>query len=141
MLKVLFDNCTPSPLKREFGKGIKVTEARAVGLAEVYNSLLELTAHKLGYDALITVDTDFGKPEHIAEYNIPVVLLRAVPSVVVSTLSVLVPIAERSLLSGISPGVYVWDNYEGTILFSRSFAKSEELREELEAERKTAKSL
>ena len=38
MLKILFDHCTPRPLKREFGPKIQVTEAQTVKLAQIRNS-------------------------------------------------------------------------------------------------------
>lgn len=83
MLKVLFDNCAPDDLKHEFGEGIEVTEARAEGLGKADNGKLLKEAHERGYDALITTDTGFGKPGHVPEFHLPVVLLRAFPRGVV----------------------------------------------------------
>lgn len=128
MLEVLFDHCVPRPLRRQFGRGIKITEAQELGLEEVGNSALEKKAHKLGYGALITTDTDFAKPGHIPEFHIPVVLLRVFPRGAKGGLAVLIPGVERDLLAGMDPGVYVRDNCKGTILFSRSFDESEKLR-------------
>lgn len=128
MFKALFDNCVPDPLEREFRR-VGITKAREEGLQEYTNSKLELEAYKRGYDALITLDTDFAKPGHIPEYHIPVALLRALPLAVVPTLSGLVPLAERVLLSGVGAGVYIWDNLEGKVAFSRSFADSEAQRD------------
>ena len=128
MRKVLFDHCVSRRLKREFGRRIKITEAEKVGLNEVGNSDLEKAVYERGYYALITTDTGFAKPGHIPEFHIPVVLLRAMPQ---EGLAVLIPGVERELLAGMAPGVYVRDNYEGTLLSSGSFEESEELRKEL----------
>lgn len=87
--------------------------------------------HERGYDALITTDTGFGKPGHVPEFHLPVVLLRAFPRGVAGGLAVLIPGVERELLAGMAPGVYVRDNYNGTILLSRSFLESEKLRKPL----------
>lgn len=138
MIEALFDNCTPRLLRGEFGEGIKVTEARAVGLAEISNSELERKAYDLGYDALITVDTDLGKPEHIPKYHLPVVLLRAFPSAVPDTLSVLIPKAEEVLLSDPETGLYIWDNYKNKILSARSLDENEKQREKLRKAEKAA---
>ena len=98
------------------------------------NSELELKAYELGYYALITVDDDFGKPDHVPEYHLPVVLFRAFPLLVDFTVSVLVPRAKKTLLEGAEPGLYIWDNYRGRIRASRSLPKSYELRKEVAAE-------
>ena len=134
MLEVLFDHCTPDPLKDRFGREIKVDFARKRGLEMLRNSELEKKAHELGYNALITVDTDFGKPEHPLEYHLPVVLLRAFPLLAEFTVSVLIHRVKGKLLGGADPGLYIWDNYKGKIRAARSLAKSDELRKEAEAE-------
>ena len=138
MPKVLLDNCVPHPLARTFGRGIAVTEARTAGLAELHNGDLLRAAHKRGYDALITTDTDYGKPPLSSQNLLPVVLLRSPvpPAAMSAVLAVLVPRVKRSLLGGVDPGLYVWDNYKGKVLFSRSLEKSEELRAEIEAQRR-----
>lgn len=133
MLKVLFDHCTPRQLKREFGRDIRITEAQAEKLAKTRNGKLEKKAHELGYHALVTVDTDFGKPAYFPEYRMPVVLLRAIPSARPSALAVLIPEVKEALLSGLEPGLYIWDNYKGTPLFARSLAENKRKR------KKTAK--
>lgn len=130
MLRVLFDHCTPRPIKRKFGREIQVIEARLEQLQEIRNSRLEWEAYQRGYDALLTVDTDFGNPEHFPEYHIPVVLLRAYPVVLTEPLSLLIPEVQRALLQGIEPGLYIWDNCQGEILFSRSLSSSSALREQ-----------
>lgn len=129
MLKVLFDHCTPRPLKRKFGPGIRVTEAQEENLAKIRNGKLEQAASKRGYDALITVDTDFAKPVYFLEYRMPVVLLRAIPSARVPASSFLIPSVKRALLAGLDPGLYIWDNYKGTILFARSLDENDEMRD------------
>lgn len=134
MRKVLFDHCFPAPLRHEFGPGIEITTAEKAGLQNLVNSALEKAAYDLGYYALITVDKGFAKPGHIKEFHIPVVLLRAIPEEdqpEQECLAALIPGVERELLAGMAPGVYVRDNYEGTLLSSGSFNESEELRKEL----------
>lgn len=135
MLEVLFDNCMPRPLLKLFGRNVKATEARKIGLAEFRNGDLLRAAHQRGYDALITTDTDYGKPPLSSQKLLPVVLLRspAPPVLMSASLSVVIRQVKDSLLAGVDPGLYVWDNYKGTILLSRSLSKSEERREELEA--------
>lgn len=130
MLKVLFDNCVPRDLKDEFGENIEITESRAEELEEVQNGDLAKEAHERDYDALLSVDTDFGKMAS-SKYRIPVLLLRAFPDLLLPPLIDLIPEVENALLSDLDPGLYVWDNYEGEIFFFRSFAESEELRKEL----------
>ena len=78
MRKALFDHCIPDPLKTYFGREVEAEFARTHGLDRVRNSELEKQAYELGYDALITADTDFGKPGH-PEHHLPVFLLRAFP--------------------------------------------------------------
>lgn len=81
--KVLFDHCVPSPLKDYFGGGLEITRSKDEGLAKVRNSELERRAFELGYEALITVDGDFGEERNHREYKMPLVLLRAFPRGVV----------------------------------------------------------
>ena len=133
MLEVLLDNCIPRPLARTFGRAITTTEAGKIGLGEITNGDLLREAHKRGYDALITTDTDYGKPPLSSQKLLPVVLLRAPvpPAAMSAVLAVLVPRVERSLLRGVDTGVHVWDNYKGRILYARSLDKSEELRKPL----------
>lgn len=133
MRKVLFDQCIPDPLKDNFEREIKAEFARTHSLEMLRNSELEKEAYELGYDALITVDTDFGKPGH-PEHILPVVLLRSHPSPKAPILSVLIPRVKAKLLRGAEPGLYIWDNYRGRIRASRSLPKSEELRKEAAAE-------
>lgn len=127
-IEVLFDNCAPRKIGYEFREGVKVTEAREVGLEEASNSELEWQAYKRGYDALLTIDTDLGKPDHIPEYHLPVVLLRAHPTAVQDTLSVLIPKAEGTLLSAPDIGLHIWDNYKEKIFFARSLEENIEQR-------------
>ena len=128
MLKVLFDNCVLRPLIGKFGRGMQITEARTVNLDKTSNGELAKEAHKREYGALITIDTDFGETEHFQEYRIPVVLLRGVPSADVHALSVLIPEVKEALLSGLEPGLYIWDNYKGTQLSARSLEENKRKR-------------
>lgn len=130
MLRVLFDNCVPYDLRYEFGEGIEATEARAEGLGEADNGKLLKEAHARGYNALLSVDTDYGRMDS-SKYPIPVLLLRAFPDLLLPPLTDLAPEVEGALLRGLAPGLYVWDIYEGESFFFRSFAESEELRERL----------
>ena len=136
MRKILFDHCVSAHLRPKFRRRIKVTLAIAEGLNEVVNSTLEKAAYDLGYYALITTDKGFEMPGHIPEFHIPVVLLRAIP---VRGLDDLIPIVEEELLAGLEPGVYVRDNFYGTILSSGSSRESENLREPLKEERRKAR--
>lgn len=47
----------------------------------------------------------------------------------------LIPEVETDILGGLDPGLYIWDNYEGEPICSRSLAESDKLREEAEAKR------
>lgn len=135
MRKVLFDHCVPDPLKNNFRREIKAEFARTHGLERTRNSELEKKAYELGYDALITIDTDFGEKEHPPEYYLPVFLLRAFPYLAASTLSVLVPRIKGKLPTGPEPGLYVWDFYKTKIRHARSLGKSDEMRKEIDIER------
>ena len=126
--EVLLDNCIPRKIGFGLGEGIKATEARKVGLGEVSNSELEWQAYKRGYDSLLTIDTDLGKPDHIPEYHLPVVLLRAHPTAVQGTLAVLIPKAAGTLLSAPDIGLHIWDNYKGKIFYARSLKENSEQR-------------
>ena len=133
MPKALFDHCAPDQLKGRFEPEVKVNLARKHGLETVRNSELEKKAHELGYDALITVDTDFGKPGH-PEHLLPVFLLRAFPILAEFTLSVLVYKAKKDIIRGAEPGLYIWDNYRGRIRASRSLRRCYEIRRAVAAE-------
>lgn len=135
MRKVLFDHCIPDSLKKNFKRETKAEFARTHGLERARNSELEKEACELGYDALITTDTDFGEKKHPAEYHLPVFLLRAFPYQAASTLAVLVPRIEEKHPVRPAAGLYVWDFYKTKIRNSRSLEKSGEIREEIDAER------
>lgn len=133
MPKALFDHCAPDQLKGRFEPEVKVNLARKHGLETVRNSELEKKAHELGYDALITVDTDFGKPGH-PEHHLPVFLLRSYPSLKAPVLSVLVYRVKGDLRRGAEPGLYIWDNYRVRVCDSRSLRRCYEIRRAVAAE-------
>lgn len=122
--QVIFDHCVPKPLQYSFSPTLEITNARQKGWERVKNGNLEKLAAQDGFAALITVDTDFADSRKFPSYELPVFLLRAYPKVVFEALLPLIPSVEALLGESPDIGLYIFDNYKGTVLTARSLSEN-----------------
>jgi hypothetical protein len=100
-VRILLDESTPRPLKREFA-GLDVTHVADIGWLGRANGYLLASMRASGYDTLITVDKNLQFQQNVPASGIAVIVLHAVTNRL-ADLRPLVPIV-RELLVGAKPG-------------------------------------
>ena len=100
-MRILLDESTPRPLKREFA-GLDVTHVADIGWQGRQNGVLLVSMCEEGYDTLITVDQNLQFQQDVPSAGIAVVVLHAATNRLVD-LRPLVPTV-RELLAKAKPG-------------------------------------
>ena len=100
-MRILLDESTPRPLKREFA-GLDVTHVADLGWQGRENGVLLASMRHEGFDTLITVDQNLQFQQNVPATGIAVVVLHAASNRLVD-LRPLVP-AVRAILAQAKPG-------------------------------------
>ena len=75
-MKILFDQGTPVPLRRQLA-GHNVTTAYELGWSDLSNGALLKAAEKAGFQVLITTDQNLRYQQNLSERRIAIVVLRS----------------------------------------------------------------
>ena len=73
-MKLLFDNCTPAPLRRHLGDH-EIHTAYQLGWAELRNGLLLDRAEQSGYEVMITTDQSIRHQQNLSKRHIGIIVL------------------------------------------------------------------
>ena len=133
-IRVMFDACTPRPLRKLFPTEFIVSTAQELGWADLGNGSLQAAAAENDYDLFVTIDTDFGDEERFPSHPLPTFLLRGAFKAAADELAPTIPIVCDIASQGFVDTLYVVDAYTEEIRVFQSLIESEHWRTSIDEE-------
>lgn len=133
-IRVMFDACTPRPLRKLFPAEFVVSTAQELGWAELGNGSLQAAAAENSYDLFVTIDADFGDEERFPSHPLPTFLLRGAFKATSEELAPTIPIVCDIASQDFANTLYVVDAYTEETRVFQSLIESENWRTEIDKE-------